>query len=310
MRKIQTLIAGLACMTFSTTYEAQEKPKEWDISIYGFARADYIFDSRQNAHVRELQLNLYPLDKKLDANGEDINATGGSNFLSIVSRLGVKFKGPDVWGAKMNGTLEGDFFGNTNDYIGLLRLRHAFIKMDWPKTSLTMGQTWKPGFVTDVFPGVANFSTGILFNPFGWAGQVRLQQRFTPEFSAEITAYKDREFAGPTVAPGVTNSPSFNSLIPIMNLHLQYKTKTFVAGVQGEYQTLKPVIESGNKVSDQKLTAPSLTAYFKYSDAKMFFKAYAITGQNLNHHVMLGGFASYAGSNGIDYYKASKTNSF
>ena len=39
-----------------------------------------------------------------------------------------------------------------------------------------MGQTWYPTFIPEVFPGVANFSTGIMFNPFGWASQVKLKQ--------------------------------------------------------------------------------------------------------------------------------------
>ena len=39
-------------------------------------------------------------------------------FLSVVSRLGVNFKGPNVWGAKATGKLEGDFFGNTQESIG------------------------------------------------------------------------------------------------------------------------------------------------------------------------------------------------
>jgi hypothetical protein len=43
---------------------------------------------------------------------------GQSNFLSVVSRLGVKAKGPNVWGAKTSGTLEGDFFGNTEGTVG------------------------------------------------------------------------------------------------------------------------------------------------------------------------------------------------
>jgi hypothetical protein len=30
-----------------------------------------------------------------------------------VSRIGVKFKGPDVFKAKISGNIEGDFFGNT-----------------------------------------------------------------------------------------------------------------------------------------------------------------------------------------------------
>ena len=80
MKKTQLIFAGIASLLFSNALFSQEKPKEWDVSLYGFARADYIFDSRQSAQVREYHLNLYPLDKKLDANGDDINATGASNF--------------------------------------------------------------------------------------------------------------------------------------------------------------------------------------------------------------------------------------
>ena len=74
--------------------------KEWDVSWYGFIRTDYIWDTRKSAQVREYNLNLYPLDEVLDVNGADLNDTGASNFLSVVSRLGVKVKGPNVWEPK------------------------------------------------------------------------------------------------------------------------------------------------------------------------------------------------------------------
>ena len=145
---------GSAQTTTTSATVAPVKPaeKEWDVSLYGFIRTDYIWDTRKSAQVREYNLNLYPLDEVLDANGDDLNGVGASNFLAITSRLGVKVKGPNVWGAKMNGTLEGDFFGNTESSIGLLRLRHAYVNMDWSKTSLTLGQTWYPTFIPEVFP--------------------------------------------------------------------------------------------------------------------------------------------------------------
>ena len=65
----------------------QKKTKEWDASIYGWVRTEYNFDSRQSAYSREYNLNLYPLDEKLDANGKDINAASASNFLAITSRV-------------------------------------------------------------------------------------------------------------------------------------------------------------------------------------------------------------------------------
>jgi hypothetical protein len=71
---------GIVALLFGNILFGQEKPKEWDVSLYGFARADYIFDSRKSAYVREYNLNLYPLDVAKDTNGEDKNATGSSNF--------------------------------------------------------------------------------------------------------------------------------------------------------------------------------------------------------------------------------------
>ena len=318
MKKTQLIITGITTLLFSNTLFSQEKPKEWDISLYGFARADYIFDSRKSAYVREYNLNLYPLDVAKDTNGEDKNATGSSNFLSVVSRIGVKFKGPDVFKAKISGNIEGDFFGNTEvnsgtsgtGSIGLFRLRHATIKMDWTKTSLTLGQTWYPTFVPEVFPGVANFNTGIMFNPFGWASQIRLRQKLSEKISLDIVAYKDREFTAPSVAGNAPNSATFNSSIPTFHGQLQFKNQQVIAGLGAEYQSLKPVTESGGKVSDEKLNSSTVFGYFKYTNSKVVAKLYGISGGNLNHLVMLGGYASYAQTNGIDSYKPTKTTAF
>lgn len=318
MKKTQPILTGIASFLLCSIMFGQEKPKEWDINFYGYARADYIFDSRKSAYVREYQLNLYPLDVAKDANGEDKNATGSSNFLSVVSRLGVKFKGPDVFKAKISGNLEGDFFGNTEvnatasgtGSIGLFRLRHATIKLDWAKTSLTLGQTWYPTFVPEVFPGVANFSTGIMFNPFGWAGQIRLRQKLSEQLSFDLVAYKDREFAASSVSGTAPNSPTFNSSIPTLHGQLQFKNKKIIAGLGAEYQSLKPVIESGGLASDEKLNSTTVFGYFKYTNEAIVTKLYGISGGNLTHLVMLGGYGSYANSNGIDSYKPTKTTAF
>ena len=286
--------------------------KEWDVNLYGFIRTDYFWDTRKSAQVREDQLNLYPLDVVLDANGKDINAVGQSNFLAITSRLGVKVKGPDVWGAKMSGTLEGDFFGNsetaTTSTIGLFRLRHAYVSMDWSKTTLTMGQTWYPTFIPEVFPGVDNFSTGILFNVFGWATQVKLKQNFTKELSATFTAFKEREFTVP--GPGSQNSASINSALPSLNAQLQYKIKNVYLGAGIEYKSMQPLtVSATNLVTTEKVTSSSIFGYAKYSNDKVIIKAYGISGGNLNNLVMLGGYTG-ATTAGIQSYDPTKTTSF
>ena len=289
--------------------------KEWDVNIYGFVRTDYIWDSRKSAQVREDNLNLYPLDEVLDVNGKDLNAVGQSNFLSLTSRLGVKAKGPDVWGAKMTGVLEGDFFGNTDASIGLLRLRHAYVQMDWAKTSITTGQTWYPTFIPEVFPGVANFSTGILFNPFGWASQVKVKQNFTKDLSFALTVYKEREFTTPTAIGGTQNSASINSGLPTIHGQFQFKNKNWIAGIGAEYKSLQPLTEyaptpTTKAVTSEKANSTSVIGYFKYSNDIFSVKAYGISGSNLQNLVMLGGIAGYSTAGQPEKYEASKTNAF
>jgi len=321
MKKILTLCCfaatycGLAQTTPAPATTTASPEKEWDVSWYGFIRTDYIWDTRKSAQVREYNLNLYPLDEVLDVNGADLNDTGASNFLSVVTRLGTKVKGPNVWGAKISGTLEGDFFGNTENTIGLLRLRHAYVNMDWSKTTLLMGQTWYPTFIPEVFPGVANFSTGILFNPFGWASQIKVKQNFTKEFSGTITAYKEREFTTQTATGGTQNSASINSAIPTLHGQLQFKNKNWIAGLGAEFKTLQPLTEynvtqTTKAISKETVNSSSFVAYAKYSNDKFSVKAYGITGTNMYNLVMLGGFNGYTVAGQPEKYEATKTTSY
>lgn len=145
-----------------------ETPSPVTVNIYGFVRNDMNYDSRQNVIVREGQLDLFPRDKEILADGKDYNAQPQLSILGILARFGVKASGPDAFKAKTSAVLEGDFFGQADPNIGLLRLRHGYVKMDWTKTNLTFGQTWYPMFIPECFPGVVNFNTGIPIAPFGW----------------------------------------------------------------------------------------------------------------------------------------------
>lgn len=303
------LLGIISIKGFSQTTVVPPVEKEWDVSMYGFVRTDYIWDTRKSAQVREDNLNLYPLDEVLDANGKDINNTMQSNFLAVTSRLGVKVKGPNVWGAKTSAVLEGDFFGNIEgSSIGLFRLRHSYVNLEWSKTTLTMGQTWYPQFVPEVFPGVDNFNTGIMFNPFGWATQVKLKQMLNKEISLTIVAYKEREFT--TAGPGTQNSASINSALPTIHGQFQYKKEKLFIALGGEYKSLQPLTVSNNLVSNEKVNSSSLFACAKYSNNKIIIKAYGISGGNLNNFVMLGGFTGKTIASGVETYVPIKTNAF
>ncbi len=326
----------MLCALFLNRAEAQEKKVEekkteataatpatpkphpaFGAVIGGFVRTDYIWDSRKNVNVRENHLNLYPTDVVKDAKGNDLNAVPQSNFLSIVSRINLKITGPDAFGAKTSAFFEGDFFGNTEGSIGLFRIRHANASLDWAKTKLTLGQSWYPQFVAECFPGVANFSTGILFNPFGWVSQAKVTHALSKSTSFALTVYKDREF-GAVSATGVGNEASFNSVLPTIHGNLQYKNAKFLLGVGAEYRSLRPrtTISTGTPAVTVENTGTvnsvTINTYAKYTGKKATIKAYGILGQNVTQLVMLGGYVGYNSTTDpvTEIYKPTKTNAF
>ena len=68
--------------------------------------------------------------------GYDNLADEYGNYFSAggETRLNFLIKGPDGWGAKTIGFIEGDFRGATGgSNYGTFALRHAFMKMQWAK---------------------------------------------------------------------------------------------------------------------------------------------------------------------------------
>jgi hypothetical protein len=115
---------------------------KWGIKFSGFVKNDFFFDTRQVETLREGHFLLYPLNVKYDRDSADINAQPSFNMLSIQSRLRGEIAAPDALGAKTSGVLEAEFFGTSNADINGFRLRHAYVKLNWPSTELLVGQTF------------------------------------------------------------------------------------------------------------------------------------------------------------------------
>ncbi len=151
------------------------------------------YDSRQTVSVREGHFLLYPKPVLADKDGRDINAVSSFHMLSIQTRLLGRVTGPDAFGAKTSGLIEGEFFGTSDADINGFRLRHAFVRLNWAKTELLVGQFWHPMFVTESFPEVVSFNTGAPFQPFNRSPQVRLT-RTLGRWSLAATALAQRDF--------------------------------------------------------------------------------------------------------------------
>jgi hypothetical protein len=292
MKSIFTIFFIVVISFTSVLYSQDKQDSKWGIALSGFVKSDIIFDSRQTVNAREGHFLFYPQNELLDIQGKDINAKSSLNILSIQTRLNGKITGPDALDAKTSAMIEGEFFGTSDNDVNGFRLRHAIINLDWEKTSLMVGQFWHPMFVTDVFPGTVSFNTGSPFQPFTRNPQIRLTQRFSKNLSLSGTAYSERDFQsyGPN---GQSSSYLRNSVLPGLNLQLQYKSEKFILGASGDFKMLTPELStSKNYVTDEKVKSFAAEGYLKFILDSVTFKFEGIWGQNLADMFMLGGYAA------------------
>ena len=275
--------------------------RSYGLQISGFARIDYLYDTRQTSEAIEGLFTFYPLNKMLDANGNDINAAPKSNFISIASRLSVRFFAPDVWNAKSSAYIEFDFTGTSN--TNGVRLRQANINLAWVKTNLLVGRTWHP-MSSGCMPNVVALSTGAPFFPFNRSDQIRFD--YKPEqwqFSAITIFQSDYASLGP--APGTfstsVKNPTYlrDAILPEFAVNIVYKMPTFKIGTVGSIKSIKPRMYTMSDYSDpnsprykteEKLTSCAAQIYAQYQTSNWVVKAQATYAQNTTESLMIGGY--------------------
>jgi hypothetical protein len=261
------------------------------LQISGFARIDYIYDTRQTAEAVEGLFTFYPLKKEPDGNGKDINAAPKTNFISIASRLCTRFFAPDVFRAKSTAYLEFDFTGTSN--TNGIRLRQAYVNLSWAKTNLLLGRTWHP-LVADCFPNVIALNTGAPFWAFNRSDQLRFDYK-PSNWVLSLTALYQSDYAslGPL---GKSSAYMRNAGWPELNLGIARKTASFQTSVSGSMKTLKPCLytvasNDSNYLAKETLTTFTAQAQMQYRFSDWVFKGQATYAQNMTESLMIGGYA-------------------
>jgi len=310
--KLLNIVISMLLVPLGINAQEKNDPPKYGITFSGFVKTDVFYDSRQTVNIREGHFMLYPDNIALDANQKDINASSSINMLSIQSRLKGSITGPDAFGAKTSGVLEGDFFGNENAAFSDLngfRLRHAIVKLNWTKAELMVGQFFHPMLNVDCFPDVVSFNTGSPFQPFSRNPQIRYTYKLG-SLKVIATALTQRDFTsiGPeyTLKSGIYESSSLgsskylrNAGIPNLNLILQLNPDStehlFALGV--DYKTLAPELYTVNAAknkrfeSNEKLASVSGFANIKLKLKPVTLRAQAVYAQNATDLVMIGGYA-------------------
>lgn len=270
--------------------------QEFGILWKGFVKTDYFFDTRQTITIREGHFLLYPANELLDVAGKDINAASSLNMLSVQSRLTGLISGPEFLGAKTSGMIEGAFFGHSDGDINGFRLRHAFTKLNWEKTELLFGQTWHPMFITECFPEVISFNTGVPFVVFSRNPQARFTYK-TGGFKISAALLSQRDFSSYGGSASLRNAA-----MPDMQIQTSYKTENFLIGAGAGYKELRPRLKTDKAyIEDARVKALSYMVYARYDSDKITLKAEGIFGANMYDGVMLGGYAQKVPTNMSDY---------
>ena len=277
--------------------------KDFKFKFYGQIRTDFYYNSRANEETVDGLFYMYPKDKVRDADGNDLNSTSNSNFYTLYSRLGVDVAGPKLGTAKTSAKVEIDFRGTGTSY-SVVRLRHAYLNLDWGKSALLLGQTWHPLF-GDVSPQILNLSVGAPFQPFSRAPQIRY--RYTNRnFQLTGAAVWQSQYLSQGPA-GKSQEYIKKSCVPEIYIGADYKKGGLLAGVGVELLSLKPrtesimqeygivngkeqVLATHKYKVDERITTLSYEAHVKYTNKNWFIGAKSVLGSNLTQASGLGGF--------------------
>jgi hypothetical protein len=110
-------------------------------TIYGYAEANYVYDSTQSCVE-------FCAQTQIQRPGTYRGEHGRTIFSPRDSRLGLRIAAPEEHGIRVSGILETDFFGPTATTEQgtfsnpVLRIRNSYLKMETPVVDIVLGQTW------------------------------------------------------------------------------------------------------------------------------------------------------------------------
>ena len=290
MRK---LFAGIALLcAFATASFGQEKKVNYN--VYGFFSNYGYYDSHVSLQSNDGIFNIMPTDRALDAEGRDINAVGATRLLSITTRLGVDIT-PDeeVFDALPLIKIETDFCGYSGS-VTMLRIRQAFLKLNWDFCSALLGQTWHP-MAGDLKPDVFSLGTGSPFNPFNRSPQIRFDYRPNDCLTASAAAIWQFQYS--SVGMNGTTSPNMSrkAIVPELYAGINYVMDNYSFGAGADFLTIKPTdnvldAEGGIHKVNSHCPGLNLLAQGCYMLDELTLKGKVVYGQNTSHLLQPSGY--------------------
>ena len=303
MKKIAIGLIGL--MGLISPVRAQ-----FSLDWHGFVNPHYYADSRSVVGGREDMMLFYPKPILRDSLGNDINDGWQAHMLAITARLGLTINGPDMLGAKTSAYIEGDFTGSTNATINDLRLRHAYIDLNWEHHRLLAGQYWYAMVIHEIMPMTNPLNMGSPFHCYARQPQVRYEYHNGSLEAVAVAQWQlDNKSQGllngaPTDAAGNT-AFSRHSLIPEFNLQLRLNTGDFFYGAAINLKTIQPQVQTNYTAVRPSTDLYSSFSWSLFGKAKLgpiTIKAQTLLNNSLYEGCSLGGYLMLADSTFKDWH--------
>ena len=238
--KIKSLV--LQAMFFCLLPVSVNAQKNVSIDWYGFVAAQSFMNTRQSASAAEGFLYLYPLDKAKDQEigTDDINDYSEASWFGTMARLGFTLKGPQIFGAASRAKAEIEFSGHSGS--GSVLYRHAFIALDWDKSTLTLGQTWHP--MNDLFPSTVGIALGSPFNALNRSPQLRYEYFMGNDKNVKLMGAAIFQAANASVGPGGKSyNYARNSMFPMLYAGVDFTLGDLKVGGGLEFQHITPLTD-------------------------------------------------------------------
>ncbi len=288
MKRLLIVLTGLLGL-MGTAWAQSPFSLEW----HGFVNPHYYADSRSVVGGREDMMLFFPKPRVLDSLGHDINDGWQANMLAITARLNLRINGPDMLGAKTSAFIEGDFTGSTNATINNLRLRHAYIDMNWKHHRLLAGQYWYGMVIHEIMPMTNPLNMGAPFHCYARQPQVRYEYHVGGIEAVAVAQWQLDNMSQGLLNGIPTSSTTFarHSLVPELNAQLRYRKGGLFLGAAANLKTIQPMVNTTGLALQTSLHHSfSWSLFGRYEFNGISLKAQALLNNSLYEGCSMGGY--------------------
>lgn len=253
-------------------------------------------DSYKNIESRNgLQYN-FPDKPLFNSKGEDLNRQATLRFGVAPTRFHFTMNATNVLGADVKGYIEVDFMGVADNVFSSLRMRHAYINMQWKTRSLLLGQTSHLTMIDEISANTVTFGGGFSIHPLNRPVQAQFRQNFGKASSVTLAA---------AMFGGAFGNKQSYALLPDMQVRLNLGDPNgFMYGIGGGVKSIKPrTMTADSTITNKRVLTFNATVFARYVFAQGYaVRLYGLWGQDMTPLSIIGGYAPlYSERNMQDY---------